>query len=31
MVFRHAALVLTSLGVFFLEWGLFIPFSYLAS
>ncbi|KAJ3540141.1 hypothetical protein NM208_g5196 [Fusarium decemcellulare] len=30
-IFRHGGLTLTSLGVFFLEWGLFIPFSYLAS
>ncbi|CAH0046928.1 unnamed protein product [Clonostachys solani] len=30
-VFRHGAFAFTSLGVFFLEWGLFIPFSYLTS
>ncbi|KAK7216290.1 hypothetical protein V2G26_004293 [Clonostachys chloroleuca] len=30
-VFRHGALAFTSLSVFFLEWGLFIPFSYLTS
>ncbi|KAF3029825.1 hypothetical protein E8E15_008739 [Penicillium rubens] len=30
-IFRQAGLALTSLGVFFLEWGLFIPFTYLTS
>ncbi|CAH0003412.1 unnamed protein product [Clonostachys byssicola] len=30
-VFRNGALAFTSLSVFFLEWGLFIPFSYLTS
>ncbi|KAJ6447275.1 sulfotransferase family domain-containing protein [Purpureocillium lavendulum] len=30
-IFRQGALTFTSLGVFFLEWGLFVPFSYLAS
>ncbi|KAH8883443.1 MFS monocarboxylate transporter, partial [Thozetella sp. PMI_491] len=29
--FSHGGLALTSLGVFFLEWGLFVPFSYLPS
>ncbi|KAJ5150628.1 uncharacterized protein N7500_010817 [Penicillium coprophilum] len=30
-VFRQGGLTLTSFGVFFLEWGLFIPFTYLPS
>ena len=30
-IFRQGGLALTSLGVFFLEWGLFIPFTYLTS
>ncbi|KAF4952637.1 hypothetical protein FSARC_12599 [Fusarium sarcochroum] len=30
-IFRQGALALTSLGIFFMEWGLFVPFSYLAS
>ena len=30
-IFKHGALTFTSLGVFFLEWGLFIPFTYIAS
>lgn len=29
--FRNGAFVFTSAGVFFLEWGLFIPFSYITS
>lgn len=30
-IFRYGALTCTALGVFFLEWGLFIPFAYLAT
>ncbi|KAJ5373491.1 hypothetical protein N7517_005497 [Penicillium concentricum] len=30
-IFRQGGLALTSFGVFFLEWGLFIPFTYLTS
>ncbi|KAH7140064.1 major facilitator superfamily domain-containing protein [Dactylonectria estremocensis] len=30
-IFRQAALTLTSAGVFFMEWGLFVPLSYLTS
>ncbi|KAI5304871.1 hypothetical protein KEM56_005782 [Ascosphaera pollenicola] len=30
-IFGQAGLTLTSLGVFFMEWGLFIPFAYLSS
>jgi MFS family permease len=30
-ILRHGGLMLTSMGVFFLEWGLFVPFTYLPS
>ncbi|KAL9094073.1 MAG: hypothetical protein Q9165_003743 [Trypethelium subeluteriae] len=30
-IFRHTAFALTSAGIFFVEWGLFLPITYLTS